>query len=258
MVLIHGFAGNGQTWKPWVQELSQHHELHLVELKGFGRAPRPRDGHYSVRDLARPVVDYVVEQGLSRPTLVGHSLGGAVVMLAALELNDRSDAPDPSRLILVAGAAYPQRIPPFLRTAAAPWLGGALLRMVPMRWLIKKALQKVYFEPDDVRDDQVRAYADPIRARGGRYAVRATARQLVPDDADEIVRRFPQLEMPTLLLWGRNDSVVPLDTAHRLLELLPRAELKVLDRCGHIPSEEKPEASLHEVQSFLSTTDSEA
>lgn len=256
-MLIHGFAGNKQTWKPWVDELSKRHELHLVDLKGFGQAPRPRDNHYSVRDLARPVVDYVVSEGLRGPTLVGHSLGGAVVMLTALELHERGDAPDPSRLILVAGAAYPQRVPPFLRTAAAPWIGGALLRMVPMRWLIKQALRKVYFEPADVNDDQIRAYADPIRARGGRYAVRATARQLVPDDADEIVQRFPQLSMPTLLLWGRNDSVVPLDTAHRLLELLPKAELKVLERCGHIPSEERPEASLLEVQTFLSATSPE-
>lgn len=254
VVLIHGFGGNRQTWSPWVSDLATDHELHLVDVKGFGSAPRPRDGRYSPLDLAKPVTEYVVREGLHNVTLVGHSLGGAIALIVALELHDRAQAGAASalaRLVVVSGAAFPQAVPRFIQLAASPAIGGVLLRVVPMRWLIRKALQKVYFDPSGIHTDQVNAYADPIRKPGGRYAIRTTAQQLVPSNADQIVEGYSKLDVPTLLLWGRHDEVVPLSTAHQLEAVLPQCELCILERCGHIPSEELPEASLAALRDFF-------
>jgi len=259
-VLIHGFAGNTQTWSPWVTDLARDHQLHLVDIKGFGNAPRPRDGRYGPLDLASPVLDYIRDRDLRDVTLVGHSLGGAIALIIAMELNqaaheDSAEAGSArgnlARLVLVSGAAFPQTIPSFIRLAGSRAIGGVLLRVVPMRWLIRKALEKVYFDPGAVRDDQVRAYADPIRRSGGRYAIRTAARQLVPANVDALVEGYARLDVPTLLLWGRHDTVVPLSTAHRLESILPQSELQVLERCGHIPSEELPEESLALVRAFF-------
>lgn len=255
VVFIHGFGGNTQTWSPWVSDLAADHQLHLVDVKGFGNAPRPRDGRYSPIDLARPVLAYIREQGLTGATLIGHSLGGAIALIIALELQEET-SPDGSprrlaRLVIVAGAAFPQSVPPFIRLAGSRAIGGVFLRIVPMRWLIRKALEKVYFDPSTIRSEQISAYADPISRPGGRYAVRTAAKQLVPPDADRIIEGYGSLDVPTLLLWGRHDEVVPLETAHRLEAVLPRCELHILERCGHIPSEELPEDSLAIVRKFF-------
>ncbi len=257
IVMIHGFGGNGCTWSPWVDDLASDHQLHLIDVKGFGNAPRPRDGRYSPLDLARPVTEYIRNEGLKHLTLVGHSLGGAIALIVGLDLYNQAvgDGPglEPERLVIVSGAAFPQKVPPFIRMAGSRALGGVLLRAIPMRLLIRLALKKICYDPSCVRTEQVHAYADPIRRAGGRYAVRTAARQLVPDEATQIVEGYSTLDVPTLLLWGRHDGVVPLSTAYQLEAALPRSELTILERCGHLPAEELPEDSLAAVRTFFRT-----
>ncbi len=76
----------------------------------------------------------------------------------------------------------------------------------------------------------------------------------MPDDLDALNARFPELDVPTLLLWGRHDRVVPLWVGERLASDLPRAELQIFERCGHMPPEELPEETLEAVKAFLDRT----
>ena len=76
-------------------------------------------------------------------------------------------------------------------------------------------------------------------------------RNIVPDNLDELALRYPEIEIPTFLLWGDHDSVIPLWVGERLADELPNAALTVLDACGHVPPEEKPEESLAAFEAFL-------
>jgi len=78
-----------------------------------------------------------------------------------------------------------------------------------------------------------------------------TAVRIIPPDLGKIMTRIPEINVPTLLLWGRQDRVVPMDVAERLLRALPKARLEVLEDCGHVPSEEFPKKSLDIVLKFL-------
>ena len=75
--------------------------------------------------------------------------------------------------------------------------------------------------------------------------------RIIPPDLAELTKRIPEIALPTLLLWGKRDWVVPLEVAERLLAALPRARLEVLEDCGHVPSEELPKESLEIVLKFL-------
>jgi pimeloyl-ACP methyl ester carboxylesterase len=102
----------------------------------------------------------------------------------------------------------------------------------------------------------VAGYAGPLRAASAKARLIACVNQLVPDGLDSIVARYPTLDLPVLLLWGRQDPVVSLrSVGERLATDLPRAQLAVLDACGHLPPEEHPEASLAIVQAFLRAAD---
>jgi pimeloyl-ACP methyl ester carboxylesterase len=100
----------------------------------------------------------------------------------------------------------------------------------------------------------VDAYAAPLSTRDGVRAALDAGRMIVPDEIDELSRRFADLDLPVLLLWGDNDRVVPLSIGERLAAELPNARLVVLERCGHLPPEERPEDSLALVTSFLDDT----
>jgi len=107
------------------------------------------------------------------------------------------------------------------------------------------------FEPGSVDDDQVEGYAMPLRSAASRRALVASAQQLVPPDLDRLTARYAELDVPALLLWGRDDPVVPLAIGERLEGDLPRARLAILDRCGHLPAEERPRESVSTLEAFL-------
>lgn len=250
LVLIHGFGANSYTWRHWARPLAADHRLHLLDLMGHGSAPAPAHGDYSPRGHADLVRRYITDREMTNVTLIGHSLGGGIALLAALELvageSDRLDS-----LVLISAAALRQDFPRYVGLARMPILGELLLALVPSAWLIRQVLRSIVHDEEGIRPEQVQAYADPLRRRGSRRAVLETARHIVPPDLDRIVARYPEIDVPTLLLWGREDPVVPLTLAEALRDVLPRAELHVLDNCGHNPQEEVPDRALEPVLRFL-------
>lgn len=250
LVLLHGFGASAFTWRNWLPDLGSRHRVLALDLKGHGSAPAPRDGAYAPPDHAAAILRLLRERDLRRVTLVGHSLGGGIALLTALALLES----DPGRLhslVLIEAAALPQEIPPFVRLARLPVIGPALLRVVPPRLLIRWVLRTVVADPATITPEQVEGYAAPLRSADVRRGILETARRILPDDVDEIVRRYRRIPVPVLLLWGRDDPVVPLVLGHRLHGILPRSRLVVLDRCGHVPQDERPRASLDAVLDFL-------
>lgn len=250
MLFLHGFAAHSGLWRRWLPELERSHRVVLVDLKGHGRSPAPRDRRYGPVDQARLVARLVVERDLRDLTLVGHSLGGGVALATYLMLRDRGESRRVRRLISINGAAYPQRLPPYVRKARRP-MARVLAALVPKRWLVRRVLRTVVHDPSVVTGELVALYADPLRRAGVRRAVLEMASAIVPGDVEAWVGRYGEVDVPTLLLCGHHDPVVPLWVAKRLAADLPQNRLVVLEACGHIPPEEQPGASLAAVRAFL-------
>jgi pimeloyl-ACP methyl ester carboxylesterase len=237
--------------------LRERYRCIRVDLPGFGAAPAPPDADYSPRGLSRAVVGVVDALDLKDVTVVGHSLGGGVALLTALTLVDRARAGGPRRLsglVSVAGAAYLQREPPFVRLASTP-LASIGFALLPKRWLVRTAMRAIVADPDAVTDRRVEHYASPMRSAARRTAYLRCARTIVPPDLDRIVARIPEIDVPALCLWGDRDPVVPLAGGRRLATELPRGRLVVLERCGHQVVEERPRASAEVFLDFLAGAD---
>lgn len=259
-LMIHGYGASSFTWRYWAPRLAERGHVVLVDLKGFGRAPKPNDDRYAPADQARLVLRLIEERDLRNVTLVGHSLGGGVALLVALDLlgvgTDRPPA-GPSRLrrlVIVSGAAYAQRMPPFVALADWPTLTPGLFRLVGARKVVKLALRGVVHDPAKVTADQIDGYARPLGSPDAVRVLLTTARMIEPPGLPDIIRRYPKITVPTLLIWGRQDNVVPLSVGARLAEDLPDARLHVFERCGHLPAEEVPTESLAVLERFLDET----
>ena len=116
------------------------------------------------------------------------------------------------------------------------------------------ALPICYYDRKKISGEQVEAYAAPLASLGGRHALLETARQCIPANADELIAAVSTITVPTLILWGREDKVIPLKVGELLHKLIPNSMLDVIDQCGHIPQEEKPDETIAHITEFLATS----
>ena len=249
VMLLHGFAASFFEFRFWIPGLAEHHQVWAVDLKGHGSSPAPLDNRYSPYDHAEFVHRLIVQEDLRGLTLIGHSMGGGVALSVALRLLEEGRL---QRLILVSSAAYPQPLPGFIRLAQRSRLTGWLLALIPKGPLVGLVLRAIVFDRSKVTAAQVEGYAAPLRSKHHRRAIIHTALQIMPANWAEQTARYQEIDMPTLLLWGRHDGVVPLSVGEKLESVLPRARLEVLEECGHLVPEEFPEDSLEIVLEFLS------
>lgn len=239
VVLLHGLGGSGYSWHRQVPVLARTHRVFTLDLRGFGRSDKPFDSRYSAADQAQLVAAFLLARGLSGVTLAGHSFGGVVSLMTAL---DPAASRRISRLVLISTPALPQPFSPgvaFLRKPLLPYLA---LMLMPAELPTAFGLYSERADMSHVGEADVRIYAEPLRESGGRHALIETARQLRPANAAQIIARYPSIRQPTLVVTCRGDQIVPLSTAQRLARMLPRARLEVLEGCDHIPSEQRPEA----------------
>lgn len=240
LVLVHGFGQSSFCWRP-LHGSDEGHRLIALDMKGFGASDKPADGRYSVNDQARLVVGFTRALGLTNFLLVGHSFGGAVCLRTAQLLRAEGDG-RLRGLVLVGSAAYPQQMPDFMRLFRTPLLAELVLWMLPPRLGAWLALRRAYADPRSIERAAVRAYARALASPGGRQALLATARQILPDNLDEIIAGYREIDVPTLLVWGECDTIVPPAVGRRLAHELPHARLEIIPRRGHVPQEECPAA----------------
>jgi pimeloyl-ACP methyl ester carboxylesterase len=252
-LLIHGFGASRFTWRHWAPELAKLGQVVEIDMKGHGRSPKPDDGRYAPSDQAELVHELIEGRDLDNLTIVGHSLGGGVALLTALRLLDAGST-RLKRLVIVCGAAYRQRLPPFIALAERPRLSSLLFRVVGPGRIVGRVLRAIVFDRSSVSEDQISGYAEPLRSPAAVRALVSSALQIVPPDLPALVRRYSEITQPALLLWGREDPVVPRAVGQSLYEAIPNARLYIQDGCGHLPAEERADESFAVLERFLSDT----
>ncbi len=250
LLLIHGFGTSTFTWRFVAPELAKTHRVIAVDLKGFGQSDKPFDEHYSVYDQAELLAQLIEEKDLRNLTLVGHSFGGGVALLLALQSNQRLDGRI-TRLVLLDSIAYPQNIPVFFRLLDVPLVSQLGVRMVPPSVQTRVALQIAYFDDSKIDPEEIELYAAPLKTAAGKHAIIHSARQIVPEDIEQLSERYKTIELPTLILWCDHDRIVPLEVGIKLRRTLPNSTLRLIEDCGHMPQEEQPASTLALIKGFI-------
>lgn len=250
VLLIHGFGASTYTWRHIAPALARDHRVIAVDLKGFGQSDKPFDESYSVFDQAELLKQLILDNDLRDLTVVGHSFGGGVALVLALDDDPRLEGRI-SKLVLLDTIAYAQDVPVFFRMLDMPVVSHLGVRMVPPAVQTRIALRIAYFDNSKIDDEEVEMYAAPLRTAAGKHAIIHSARQIMPEGIEEISERYKSIEVPTLIAWCDHDRIVPLDVGLKLRRTLPNARLKIVEGCGHMPQEEQPEATLSLIQGFL-------
>ena len=250
LLLIHGFGASTFTWREIAPPLARQRRVIAVDLKGFGQSDKPFDERYSVFDQAELLKQLIIDKDLRDLTLIGHSFGGGVALVLALD-EDPQLKGRIKKLVLLDTIAYPQDIPVAFKMLDMPVVSHVGVRMLPPAVQARLALRIAYLDNSKIDDDEVEMYAAPLRTAAGKHAIIHSARQIMPEDLEEISKRYASIELPTLIAWCDYDRVVPLDVGLKLRRTLPNATLEIIDSCGHMPHEEQPEATLELIEDFL-------
>ena len=252
ILCLHGLGANIYTWRHFIHPFSQKNKFILVDFRGCGKSPKPRDAHYSLQDKVDDIYNLIVEDDLRNLTLIGNSLGGAIAMLLAIRFQEeKSDRL--LKLVLIDSAGDERYLPPHLKLLRSI-LGAPIIYLSPSRLVVKMTLKMCYYDRKKITREQVEAYAEPLATCGGRYALLETARACIPPNAEELIKSASTIRVPTLILWGREDKVIPSEIGERLHRLIPHSRLEFIEQCGHVPHEEKPEETIALISKFIATT----
>jgi len=250
ILLIHGFGASTYSWRHLISKLSSTYKVIAIDLKGFGKSEKPLDERYSIHDQARIVVDFIEKKDLKNLTIIGHSYGGGVTLATTLRMQEMF----PNRLkriVLIDSIAYDQKLPLFVNILRAPLLGQLGTTVLPPEVQTRSILKLAYFDDDKILDEAVSVYAEPLRKADGRYALLKTAEQIIPENIKSFSKRYKSILLPSLLIWGREDEIVPISIGERLSQAIPNSRFRVLENCGHIPHEEMPEETIRIIMEFL-------
>jgi pimeloyl-ACP methyl ester carboxylesterase len=242
VLLLHGFGSSLQTWDAWVQGLAVDHRVVRLDIAGFGLTGPAEPPDYSDEADVQRLLAVVDQLGLSRMTVVGHSMGGRLAWHFAAAHPSRVD-----KLVLIAPDGFPDPQAKSDKTYDVPaWMG--VVRYTLPRWVIHQGVASAYADPSRLDDDTARRYQDMLLAPGVRPAVLARMAQTRNRDPLPWLQR---LTMPTLLLWGEQDQMIPVANAMDYQRAIPHAQRLVMPGVGHLPHEEQPHRSLPLLRDFL-------
>jgi pimeloyl-ACP methyl ester carboxylesterase len=249
LVLLHGSNASLHTWEPWAQRLRPTMRVITVDPPGHGLTGTTVEGDYSTEGMVSFVDSFTRTLGLERSfVLAGNSMGGNVAWRFTLAHPDRV-----SKLVLVdaGGVTVPgiNMTPPIGFRLARNRFAAPILRHFAPRAIFEKTLQAAFYDKSMVTPEMIDRYWELNRRTGTPEATFARFRLPLSDPA--MMDRLHEIAVPTLILWGREDTLIPVRHAGVFAEKLPHATVIIYDHCGHIPMEEKADQSANDVRALL-------
>jgi pimeloyl-ACP methyl ester carboxylesterase len=241
VLLVHGITSSAAAWDPVTELLARDHRVLVPDLLGHGASAKPR-GDYSLGAHAAGLRDLMIALGEERATVVGHSLGGGIAMQFAYQFAQRVE-----RLALVSSGGLGREVGLLLRAAALP--GAAqVLPFVAAPWLldagatVARALGKVGLRAGSDLSGMAQGIAS-LDSREARAAFIATVQSVIDPGGQRVNasdRLYLAAEVPTLIVWGERDPMIPAEHARAAHAAMPGSRLELFEQAGHFPFHDDP------------------
>jgi pimeloyl-ACP methyl ester carboxylesterase len=235
VILLHGFFYDTSLWLENIDALAERFKVYAFDLWGFGYSTRePLDYGYPL--YVEQLRLFMDAMGIARASLVGQSMGAGTAIAFAVAHRERVD-----KLILADAAGMPNPLPPMARFFNLPWIGEFFVGLKTDAFR-RKALADIFlYDKSRLTDAYFERTTRSQKIRGSIEAGLSIQRRNFFDTLSDEVARLGTLDIPTLLVWGRQDKALPLRCGERMHALLPGSRLEVLDEAGHVANHEQAE-----------------
>ena len=237
MLLVHGLGTSLAVWGENIIPLAEGHTVYALDLPGYGKSDKPRGLDHDAVAGAHFLVRFMDTLGISRVTLIGHSGGGLVTAICALLYPQRVE-----RLVLVDTAGLGRPMAWFLRLASLPFLGELL--HIPNVRNARNLMKSVFYDPHPVSEALVEELMQvrniPEAKTATLRAIRSAINLWGLRKNMMVLHGFKDFLKPLLIIWGREDRIIPVSHAHHAPKVLPHCKVHIIPHCGHWPQMERP------------------
>lgn len=230
LILIHGLGSSSAAWRDCIDSLAKSYRVLALDLPGYGKSDKP-NADYSVEYQAGVVKEFIDYQGTGKVTLAGNSLGGWIAALAALKNPGTIES-----LILVDSAG--------LRREGDPPVKPVPATKEEERQLLLAVFANQSLVTEKLINDQWE-YSKEVRPA---VLAAMAAFKTRPPFLDD---RLKDIKTPTLIIWGKQDKLIPVQTAGRFAKGIPGSRIVVIENAGHLPQVEQPEAFSRALKKFV-------
>ena len=248
VLLVHGLGASLAVWEENITSLAEGHTVYALDLPGQGKSDKPAELQYDAVSGAHFLVDFMDALGIRSATLIGNSAGGLITAICALTYPGRVEA-----LVLVDSAGLGRQMAWFLRFASLPFLG-ELLHISGVR-NTRSLIKSVFYEHGLARremvDELVKVRNTPEAKRASLKATRSGVNLWGLRRSMMVLPMLKAWAKPLLIIWGREDRILPVSHAYRAASVLPNSRVHVIPRCGHWPQMERPQEFNSLVLRFL-------
>jgi 4,5:9,10-diseco-3-hydroxy-5,9,17-trioxoandrosta-1(10),2-diene-4-oate hydrolase len=236
LLLLHGLGGHLGNWGDNIPALAQHYRVYALDIAGFGLSDKPKTAERNLDYLLCFLRGFLDVQEIAQAVVIGNSLGGFLALQMALTYPQRVSA-----LVLVAAAGLGPEIGWVLKLQGLPILGD--LVTIPNRRLVRLAVRSLFYDQSKATTKIVEEHYQHLCRPGARQAYLAVIRNGIGRRGQRsvLLDRLPQIHVPTLIVWGAEDRLLPVRQAHAAAARLPHSRMQILPECGHCPQMEKPE-----------------
>lgn len=243
IILIHGFRANTYTWRHLIDPLAQSgFHVWALDLVGYGYSDKP-ELEYKFDLFLQQISDFMKEKKIEKAHFVGGSMGGGICLGMAVFQPQKVES-----LTLISALGYEMDLP----------LSASIIKNLSFLWgpflgpnMVRKGLQQLVYSKDSITDEQINAYCLPYYFPGGSSAALSTLKNFDNDKLKELSQKYQQIDHPLLLVWGKEDPLIPIEHFDNFCRDFPHAEIVLFQQCGHIPHEEKPEEVTSSILSFV-------
>ncbi len=247
VVLLHGFGSSTYTWEETAVLLNKDgFHVYALDIKGFGWSDKPLHLRYDVSALMEDVDDWMDVMKIQKAVVVGNSMGGAITTLLSRMHPNRVE-----RMVLIDAGGYPMKLPFVIKMARMP-MAAFFSKLFFGPWMIRMNVKQVMFDPSKATEQRVDAYYQRMCTENALDTQILVAKSIDFSKQNLISDAARGNNTKTLIIWGRDDAWIPLDTVGRKFrEDLVNSTLAVIPECGHIPQEEKPVETAKLISDFI-------
>ncbi|YAF96992.1 MAG: alpha/beta fold hydrolase [Nodularia sp. CChRGM 3473] len=250
VILLHGGGGSVEFWLYNIDVLGQHHRVYAIDMVGSGRSDKPSVA-YSLTYQAQFIKNFMDTMGIENTTLIGNSMGGGAALQFALMFPRQL-----AKLVLVDSFGLGQEIAFGLCLASLPlvlrFLRPSRRMLAPM---LKMNLHNSTLIPEEWMEIRYSIFALPHRQRALARLAQANLNLFGVRRSvfSPIIEQLPRIKTPTLIIWGKQDRILPVSHAYVAAQALPNHHLHIFDPCGHHPHLECPDDFNALVLGFLAS-----
>ena len=250
LLLIHGFGASVEIWQHNIEPLAKFYRVYAIDLVGFGRTDK-HEGTYTPPFMVQFINDALTALNLEKVTLIGLSMGGGLSILYTLRFPHKID-----KLVLVDSAGLGKEVIFSMRLMSLPFLGEFVTK--PSRKMAYLFFKPAVLNPAQLKGQFTDIYYELFSLPGAQTAMLKVIRfgcnifGIKKDVLNETLMNLHRITSPTLIIWGRQDAIIPLTQAYYAKEKISNSKLHVIEQCGHMPNFEKPDEFNQVLLDFLS------